>query len=308
MIARRLNMEYKSLQQLKKEYLETPIPERLDFLVRKALKDKGAYKIKRKDTFKRIRVAAASIAVSVAVLTAGINSSPVFASTLSKIPGFDRIVKVLTFREYKVDEGKFNANIKVPSIQGMENKTLENALNEKYLEENKKLYKEFVAGMEDMKESGIDGHLGVESGYTVKTDTDRILSVARYVVNTVGSSSTVMKYDTIDKQKEILITLPSLFKDSSYVEIISESIKEQMLEQHKSDENKVYWIEGMGLDPVSEPFRKISGEQNFYIDSEGKLIISFDKYEVAPGYMGIQEFIIPTEAIVDILVSDEYIK
>ncbi len=48
--------------------------------------------------------------------------------------------------------------------------------------------------------------------------------------------------------------------------------------------------------------------QNFYINKEGKFVISFDEYEVAPGYMGVQEFIIPTEIISNILVSDEYIK
>lgn len=32
------------------------------------------------------------------------------------------------------------------------------------------------------------------------------------------------------------------------------------------------------------------------------------KYEVAPGYMGVVEFQIPTEVIKDALVSHEYIK
>lgn len=37
-------------------------------------------------------------------------------------------------------------------------------------------------------------------------------------------------------------------------------------------------------------------------------MISFDEYEVGPGYMGVQEFEIPTEVIQDILVSNKYIK
>jgi hypothetical protein len=93
-----------------------------------------------------------------------------------------------------------------------------------------------------MKEKG-GGHLGVDSGYIVKTDTDRVLSIGRYVVNTVGSSSTVFKYDTFDKMKEDLLTLPSLFNVERYVDIISEYIKSQMLEQHQADENKIYWIQ-----------------------------------------------------------------
>jgi hypothetical protein len=37
-------------------------------------------------------------------------------------------------------------------------------------------------------------------------------------------------------------------------------------------------------------------------------VISFNKYEVAPGYIGTPKFEIPTEAITDILVGNEYIK
>ena len=230
-----------------------------------------------------------------------------FAASLSNVPVVGSIVKILTFREYTVNEDSYNADIKVPSIQGLENKNLENSLNDKYLTENKKLYEEFMTDMEDMKNNG-DGHLGVSSGYVVKTDNDKLLSIGRYVVNTVGSSSTTMKYDTIDKQSEILITLPSLFKNDSYVNIISENIKKQMIEQNKADENKFYWVEGIEKDVDMDLFEKISKDQNFYINSEGKLVISFDKYEVAPGYMGVVEFVIPTEILSDSLVSNEYIK
>jgi hypothetical protein len=128
------------------------------------------------------------------------------------------------------------------------------------------------------------------------------------VVNTVGSSSTIFKYDTIDKKQKVLLTLPSLFKDDSYVNVISDNIKSQMLEQHQSDENKMYWVKGIETEGFAELFEKISPEQNFYINADNKLVISFDKYEVAPGYMGVVDFVIPTEVIVDVLVGNEYIK
>ena len=296
-----------NFKQLKKEYMDIPIPAELDFVVRKAIKESRSNGIKRKGRFSKAVTVAASIAATVAVLTVGINTSPAFAKTLSKVPLVGSIVKVLTFREYSVDENTFNANIKVPEISGLKDEKLQNSLNEKYLEENEKLFKEFLADMEDMKEKG-GGHLGVDSGYVIKTDTDRILSVGRYVVNTVASSSTTFKYDTIDKKNEVLITLPSLFKDDSYVDIISENIKEQMIKRHEADDMMFYWVEGVEEEGLVDLFEKISKEQSFYINSEGKLVISFDKYEVAPGYMGIQEFVIPTEVISEILVSNEYIK
>lgn len=300
-------MDAKELEQLKRSYLETPIPEELDFVVKKALKGSGLNMAKNNKGVKSLKAAAAFLVASLALLTIGVNTSPVFAQTMLKVPLVGSMVEVLTFREYTLNEDTFNANIKVPAISGLENKHLENSLNEKYLKENEKLYAQFQAEMEDMKEKG-GGHLGVDSGYIVKADNDRILSIGRYVVNTVGSSSTVFKYDTIDKQKEVLLTLPSLFNDDSYVDIISENIKSQMLEQHKSDENKVYWVKGMEEEGTMELFERISPQQNFYINSDNKLVISFDKYEVAPGYMGVVDFVIPTEVIAKVLVGNEYVN
>lgn len=297
----------KNLEKWKKEYMDVLIPEELDFVVKKALKESGVNIVNKKSNIKRIRIAAAFVAAVFVAFTISINTSPVFAATLSKVPVVGSIVKVLTFREYIVNEDTFNSNIEVPAIQGLENKALENSLNEKYLEEGKNLYEDFKADMEEIKKMG-GGHLGVDSGYEVKTDNDKILSIGRYTVNTVASSSTTMKYDTIDKKNEILITLPSLFKDDSYVDIISENIKKQMVELNKADSQKYYWVAGIEKESTMELFEKISKDQNFYINPEGKLVISFDKYEVAPGYMGIVQFVIPTDILSDILVSNEYIE
>lgn len=70
----------------------------------------------------------------------------------------------------------------------------------------------------------------------------------------------------------------------------------------KSDSDKTYWLDGeMG-------FKTITHDQSFYINNNGKLVISFNKYDVAPGYMGVVEFIIPTKVIADVLVSNVYVK
>lgn len=299
-------MKENKIDQLKKEYMNIPIPTELELTVKKTLKE-GKKSMKKKIYFKRIGITAASIALIASVFTIGINTNDAFAQTLIDIPAFSGIVRVLTFKEVTLKDDMYNADIKTPAIEGLENKDLQNSLNEKYLDESKKLYEEFTADLEKLKENG-GGHMGLDSGYVVKTDTDKILSVGRYYVNTVASSSTTFKYDTIDKENEVLITLPSLFKDDGFVDVISKNIKEQMLEQYKADENKIYWVEGIEVGIMTDLFEKISKNQSFYISAENKLIISFDKYEVAPGYMGVLEFEIPSEILLDILVSDEYIK
>ncbi len=294
----------KKMKQLKKDYMNTPIPEELDFMIEKTLK-KRRMKMKKEKNIRRMKISAASVAAALAITVLGVNTSPSIAETLGDMPIIGNVVKVLTFREYKIDEDGYHGDITTPVIEGLVDEELQESLNQKYLEENKELYEEFIQEVEELKKDG-GGHLGVDSGYIVKTDTDEILSIGRYTVNTVGSSSTVFKYDTISKKNNILITLASLFKDDSYIESISENIKKQMIEENKADEDKIYWIEGIEED--IEGFEEISVNQSFYINEDNKLVISFDKYEVAPGYMGVVEFIIPIEVLSDVLVSNEYIK
>lgn len=290
------------LKELEKQYKKVPIPKELDFVVEHALQQGKKKRKKRAPQWLLGSTAAAML------FTAGLNVSPAMARTLSEIPVVGSVVKVLTWTEYEVAEDTYDANIKVPSIENLENQKLANTLNEKYRAEGKALYDNFIAEVGDLKANG-GGHLGVDSGYDIKTDNDQILSIGRYIVNTVGSSSTVMHYDTIDKENEILITLPMLFKDDSYIKTISENIIEQMRKQAASDSDKVFWVKGGGIPDkeLFEEFKTINAEQQFYISDKGKLVISFDKYEVAPGYMGVVEFEIPTDVLKNDLVSMQYI-
>lgn len=258
--------------------------------------------MKRKNIINKSVIAAAVAGV---VFVGSINLSSEISYALSEVPVLGSIVRVLTFKTFELKDNNFDAELKTPAIEGLDSK-LEAMLNEKYLDENQKLYDDFMKEIDELKKADMDeAHMGIASGYEVKTDTDKLLVIGRYVVNTAGSSSTTIKYDTIDKQNKLLITLPSLFKDEAYIDIISENIKAQMKEQMK-DESNVYWLEDEMMG--DENFSKIDKNQSFYITKDNQLVIAFDKYEVAPGYMGNPEFIIPSELLKDALVSEEYIK
>ena len=295
-------MDEQKLKDLQKQYDNMPIPKELDFVVENTLRQ-GKKKKKRSPKWLLGTAAAAML------FTASLNISPAMARTLVDIPVVGSVVKVLTWTEYEVSEETYDANIQVPTIENLENQELANTLNEQYRAEGKALYEKFMTDVGDLKANG-GGHLGVDSGYEIKTDNDQILSIGRYVVNTVASSSTVMQYDTIDKQNEILLSLPMLFKDDAYITVISENIKEQMrAEMIATNQEKTYWVKGAGSDDENlfDDFTAIDAKQAFYIMDSGKLVISFDKYEVAPGYMGVVEFEIPTDILQNVLVSNEYI-
>ena len=289
------------MNRFRNEYENIEIPDELEFLVRTTIKEQEK-KMKRKNIINKSVIAAAVAGV---VFVGSINLSSEISYALSEVPVLGSIVRVLTFKTFELKDNNFDAELKTPAIEGLDSK-LEAMLNEKYLDENQKLYDDFMKEIDELKKADMDeAHMGIASGYEVKTDTDKLLVIGRYVVNTAGSSSTTIKYDTIDKQNKILITLPSLFKDEAYIDIISENIKAQMKEQMK-DENNVYWLEDEMMG--DENFSKIDKNQSFYITKDNQLVIAFDKYEVAPGYMGNPEFIIPSELLKDVLVSDEYIK
>lgn len=289
------------MNKFRNEYENIEIPDELEFLVRTTIKEQEK-KMKRKNIINKSVIAAAVAGV---VFVGSINLSSEISYALSEVPVLGSIVRVLTFKTFELKDNNFDAQLKTPAIEGLDSK-LEAMLNEKYLDENQKLYDDFMKEIDELKKADMDeAHMGIASGYEVKTDTDKLLVIGRYVVNTAGSSSTTIKYDTIDKQNKILITLPSLFKDEAYIDIISENIKAQMKEQMK-DENNVYWLEDEMMG--DENFSKIDKNQSFYITKDNQLVIEFDKYEVAPGYMGNPAFIIPSELLKDVLVSDEYIK
>lgn len=290
-----------------KEYMEQiEIPDTLDECVKKSI-EIGKSKNKRVINMTRwMRNMTTSVAVLGLAFVGTANLSPTFAKSMSEIPVLSGLVKVVTFGQYDYADENYEANIKAPLIDGMKNEALQAHLNQKYLQENKKLYEAFKTEIAGMKELGKEGHLGTEAGFEIKTDNGEVLSIARYVENTAASASTQVYYDTIDKKNEVLITLPSLFKDGQYVEVISEYIKNEMKKEMKEDENKVYWVEDS--EEGVEGFKQIGNEQSFYINENGKLVIAFEEYEVAPGYMGNVEFEIPTEVIQESLVSNAYIK
>lgn len=231
----------KKMKKLKQEYMNVQIPAELETLVTQSLRP--AQQRKRGITW-----FLGSAAAAIALFVSGVNISPAFAQSMSEMPAVSALVKLVTFTEYTAKGDGYHADVKVPAITNMPDNKLQDMLNEKYIAEGQKLYKEFMAEIDQWKGKPL---MGVDSGYEVVTDTDQLLSIQRWVVQTKASAYETLKYDTIDKKNQVLLTLPSLFKDESYVSVISENIKEQMHGQMKTDPNKVYWVKGAGLDETN---------------------------------------------------------
>lgn len=287
----------KKLQDAKKKYEEIEIPVELNNIVKNSIKAAKRNQKRRKP----VKQWGIGLAAAAALFVTSVNVSPALAQSLSSVPMLGSIVQVVTVQEIKIAEDNFNADISTPNVTGLENKELEQMLNDKYIAENEALYDNFQKKMEEMKAAG-GGNYAVNADYEVLTDTDSLLVIANRNLEVMASGSESATYDNIDKEHELYITLPSLFKDDSYVQVISAYIKEEM-KKRMADEEVVYFME-----EDQDGFTSISSDQQFYITADNKLTISFDEYEVAPGYMGMVTFEIPTEVIRELLISDYYIK
>ncbi len=270
----------KSLQDLQAAYEAIPVPkearERIEIgLTRARIEKKRSMLMK---NLKRTGITAAAV-----VLTFGIavNASPAVASAMAGIPVIGSIAKVITVHTYTDETDHMMAQIDVPQIDG---KVPANAEIEKYAQDLIAQYEAEVAQVQG------EGHYAMESSYQVVSDYGKYVSIQINTVITQASGAEYVKIFTVDKTTGQTVTLSDVIADPAVLTKMSENIREQMQQQMAQDESKVYFAEG---DPGA--FSGLQGDENFYFNEAGEIVIVFSEYEVAPGYMGTVSFTIPSE-------------
>ncbi len=250
---------------------------------------------------------ASSIAAAMLILTVLVNSNASIAYAMEQIPVLGAIVKIVTFREYKHQENRMEADIKVPEVEIKDSKgNLMEDSTQKLNDQIEAYTNEIIAAYEaDLKAAGTEGAQAVDLDYEVVTDSDKLFSIRFHQTITMAGAVQMEKIYHIDKQTGEMTTLKDLFQEGAdYKTPITENIKKQMKEQMAQDKTVTYWLDS----DVSEwNFTELSDSVNFFIDEAGKLNIVFDEYEVAPGFMGVVTFEIPTETVADI-VKDGYLQ
>lgn len=292
--------DHPDLSQAKAEYSQIIASDELRTRVLSDLKDHktnpGGKKKWRRLWMKYMATSAAMLVFTVTIM---VNASPAFANTVAGIPGLTGIVNVMTFGHYEYHQNGIDANIDTAKIEGLLDKNLEAQINKEFAGYADAIISEFEAEAKAIQKDypGEEVHFGMDSGYQVLTNTKEYLAIDIYLVNTVGSSSTIHKYYTIDKNTQKLLTLKSLFlENADFATVLEKYVLGEMRKQQETG-LYYYWIDEPGMMP--DPL--ITADSLFYINPEGQLVICFDKYSVAPGSSGSPEFIIPSDAIADII-------
>lgn len=236
---------------------------------------------------KRTGITAAAAMAAIVIMA---NASPVTANAMEEIPVLGAIAKVVTFRTFEDANNNYEAKIDIPKVSINEKDNVKvNRSIEEYANQLIAEYEKQVAG-----DQAGDGHYSVTSSYDVVTDNDKYLSLRINTTVVMASGAESVKIFTIDKETGNVVSLKDLMKDKAdYITAISDNIKKQMEEQMAADDSKMYFY-NTGEDSVDE-FKQITGDESFYFNANGEIVIAFDEYEVAPGYMGAVEFTIPKD-------------
>lgn len=254
------------------------------------------YSVRKLRIFPKIAATAAAFVFVTLVLLPNISS--VYAGALGKIPVIGGIVDVVTIRNYAYSDDNHEMNINVPKIQG-EADPATYYINKSVDELTEILYDRFN---EELKEIGDEGHSSVYVDYAVVTNTDKWFTLKIEVFEAAGSSNTYYEYYHIDKLNGKIVCLGDIAKSDKLYSALENEIRTQMRREMQNDENLIYWVEDS---PFGEDIIKLSSAHNFYWSIDGDIVIPFDKYEVAPGYMGTPEFTVSRELILEYL-KEEY--
>lgn len=244
---------------------------------------------KRTAAFYLIRTSQTAAAALLAI-TFLANTSAQTAYAMSQIPVIGAITRVVTFRTYEKQEGNSEARVEVPKIEAGEGSGILKAadqVNQSIEEYTNRIIAKFE---EELKTDGKEVNKGLFTGYQVLSDNNRFFTLEIETDEIMASGYQTVKIYNIDKQTDQILALKDLFPEGTdYVTLLSGAAKEEMRKNMKEDEGKVYFLD----DEIGDNFETIKEDQNFYINDSGRLVLVFDEYEAAPGYMGVVQLEMP---------------
>lgn len=288
------------LDDAKRRYDETPIPEELGIRIqgaieqfegRKAASSRNGFRSRKKQFYKWGLGTAAAFLIT---FTAALNTNTAFAKEVHRLPVVGAIARILTVSSYKKTVGDEKISVEVPGLEFIQNDThgLSKQINEEIREICSQYADESLERAEEYKKAFMDTggteaewaehKIEIKVWYEIKAQSDDYLSFAVKGTESWTSAYSQERYYNIDLKSEKLLTLEDVLGED-YINKANESIKSQM-EEKSRQLGILFWT------PEEGGFETISHETKFYIKDNGNPVIVFDKYEIAPGAAGAVEF------------------
>ena len=226
------------MEDWKKEYDNIKVPEemreKLEQSINRAKEEKK--RMKKITLYKTFGSMAAVLAI-VLILP---NTSQTAAAAMQQIPLLGNLFKVVTVRDYQVNEERNNADVKVPQVEvdtaddNADSDTVAqarasaDAINFDINEETNKLIEEFKESLKNE-----EGYQSLYIDSNVKLDTDNLFSLELILYQGAGSGYEQHKHYTVDKKTGKELSLKDLCGDD-YIDTISEEIRWQPMKLYST--------------------------------------------------------------------------
>ena len=232
----------------------------------------------RKKKVTHLRTWAASVAAALALLVALPNVSMAAADTLCSLPVVGGLFRVVTFRAWEQEGENLSVRVELPRV-----------LSETWPQVAREINEEVADIADDAVEwvAEAQGPTALDVRSNVVADTENWFSLRVTVFRAQGGGAEENRIFTVQKSTGRLVELEDVLTREGIRKAENE-VRAQMLK------NGGYFV---------EDFRELSDEQDFYVTAAGDLVLAFDEYEVAPGFMGAPEFTVAGGLLEDCLAE-----
>lgn len=278
------------MERAKARYQAQETPEELSLAVRAAIREGDRLRKRRRTVRRSLATALASCACFVLL----VNGSPSFAQAVYDVPVLGGLARIFTVTEYAVNDREHIIDVRLPALENTGHTELEQKVNQEIstriqsvidaaetrARENREAYVATGGDPDDFIPVMID------VDYEVKCQNEQHLSFVVMETEVRASSYTEFYAYNIDLETGKEITLRDLL-GPNWMETVNAQVAEQIAQRAQDPEN-TYWTAEQG------GFQGVREDQPFYLNGEGLPVVVFEKYELGPGSMGSQEFVIQT--------------
>ena len=274
-----------SLKRARERYESVPVPEELAFTVAAALRE-GERKRRRRRAVRRSWGAGLAACACFCLL---VNGSPAFAAAVADLPVLGQLARIVTVERYQINDREHLIDVRLPALADTGNTALEQRINTEIRTRIQQTLDEAEERAREAREAFVETGgqaedfipIMIDVDYEVKCSNGRYLSFVVYQTEIQASSYTQVYTYNLDLATGTDLTLPGLL-GSDWKAQCNAAVREGMARRIKED-GAVYFTN-------SSAFRGVPDDQKFYLDENGDPVVFFEKYEIAPGYMGIQSF------------------
>ena len=272
-----------AMEQCRQDYRDTPVPPELERGVEEAIRAGSRAKMPRL-WLRRTAAAAAGLCACFVVFT-----SPAVASAVDGVPVLGTLCRILTGEAYQSREETNYVQVQLPQMENTGDSSLEQRVN---LEINAVIHQEVERSKERAEEyyqayldTGGDPDtfqpIQIQVDYQVKSVTDQWASFVITKTESLASAYFQQYFYNIDLETGQKLTLRDLL-GPDWANQVQTAVEEQ-LEQWDPERQALLF------DNVDwEELLKEKGD--FYLQTDGTVVVVFAKYELAAGAAGVLEF------------------